>query len=612
MSYNLTKFLNQYKESTHGIFMSTRTERAIHLIRRITTPSSQLGTKTSTPLNSKVQNAASSPNIGRNLDIPTDAYVQLLDKQYHLNTLMAKMPFDLRTGSENNEELGDLNELVRLIAYKETYIVKTLKALPPEDRWRVDRAVTKAALRASVSDLEFFHFYLAVQRALYLGEVWSRLYFMANTDTLKAAYLLEDVFKVHERIFNTSENFSRWTYAMRGTSSDPYWNFERFIRHVNGPSASAGKDLSYKIYRPKSPDFPNFTVNDFPGPGIVVNGINSPLFPKGHLAKRFLGSQTDIPNNTSPTLSSDWAYRNLLVSSEGDLGYIRLGLFRGPVVIYNPRKMIINGQPHGLVAAYNDHFQNRFQRSAYLIRGSIIERFFDNPLKDFGENHILNPSPKKIKELGKHIIKIESVRTLAGLDKGARKYSETEVGSVDLHLQIKNCALYGFAMLDLLLEGFRLHNLGFFYDRAKDDWYLDEYRALRELVRWHNVTSEKAALDDSKEVLDGPVLFPFTLLQHRISPEMLEQCGFVTSNGVIYRDKPTGDSMLFPDGPPEIASEEIESRSNTKWKDALGKEGVDAWYKFHSRAEETGANLLMVDPIYKGIGQEYIKSRLQQ
>lgn len=383
---------------------------------------------------------------------------------------------------------------------------------------------------------------------------------------------------------NMFGSFSRFTYAFRGTGSDPFWQFLRFIRFNKG-----------EAYERFSPATSGGNIGDFPGPGLVFEKMDKPLFPKGRIAARF---------QTNNRLShAEQKYRELLTKSESDLTKTKFGFFRGMYMISNKEKMKINNEPYDLLVL-NDHLANPNQRAVYLIPSHMGDKFFRNPMKDYGSSHLLNPQNLNEYDC---IIDITELSNLGGFDQALPNSVLNDLGISDeirhperkrnvcnkLHLEIENALLFGYAQFDLMNEAFNLHSLGYFFDSKQNTWMLDKYRLLREAVRWNQSNS-------------NPILFPYPLEIHAIRPKLVKEIGFLDENLILYKTNPAGNHCFFENGKPEVGKE---GDSVKDWIQLLGREGIDYWDFFHTDAAESGAFMAFTDNKMKQVGLDIIKEK---
>lgn len=479
---------------------------------------------------------------------------------------------------------NDVNGFVQAIAEHHADIEDIDTSLPEEDKWRLDRAIIKSAIYSDYSEVT--------------PEVWSHFLAAVGVDRRRLIdkfhhsvnKTITQTLFVNERSFNTADNFSPWTYAMRGTPLNHMWDFERFIREVND-----GGDYN-KRYSPSERGL-------YPGSGITVRGIKSKVFPDNYLKKRFIVDSTLLAN-TYQQVQGD--YRELLVKNELYLRSTSFGSFKYFFIIRNPRKMVIDGKSYALIVFHNDNSQNKTQRVAYLIPDKYAIDFFSNPLKNAGTEHMFYPEATE-KRLGREIINLNSSYALSGFDNvlpGDRVLKKSLSDRKKLHDEIITCALFGFSMLDLLEEAYRFNRVGY-YTNQDGNWYLDKYRLMRELIKW-NITDDRTVSIGTNDttIIEGedkrPILFPLPVLEHTIDPSLIRECGVIDGGLFWHRtEKDGGNYWFFRDGVPEL-DEELNGIGNEhKWKDLLGSGGATKWDEYHDKI--SGLNPALLDPMVKKI-----------
>ena len=573
------------------------TQRAAQLIKEISSPVSVEGI----PLPDSKQDFDSRkdfPVYLVNFEGPENVHAQLFDDLYHKNELSRYEPLNYRIGAKSKEQ-ADINEFMRLILYQNIELKDLLLMASMEE---LEKAVTKSLVYSGIAPLEFFHFYLYAQKYAFPKEAWSRLSgdwerALAPKDPSLASKILEECLLVHEKGFTKSKAFPDGTYLFR-RSIDDLWSFERFIRQVNGPQSAGNvkfkKPFGYKKYSTSEPNIKKsgFTTNDFPGPGIILHGLHSLLFPKDHLSSRFLYALPLDASGYEETLAK---YRAEIVLGEDKVKDTTFASFRGLILVSNPW-MKVRGKQYGLLIL-NDHFENTALKTALLVQIDLINDFLSNPLAKFGKEHIFHPSKFGFNErLNGKYINLVTIASSAGLCEELPEYNHIALDSsekLSTHDEIKKAALFGFAQLDILREAYRLYSLGYYFDAKKKKFYLDEYRLLKELIRWN-----KSGIEDTKL----PVAFPFSFLDHGIRPNQVRNVGFVGANLVVYKNNPKGDSLLF-ETVPEISSEGFDSNINEDLCNLLGVEENNYWLDFRGNAEYYGVNPLIVAPAYKEIGK---------
>ena len=549
-----------------------------------------------------------------------DAYNNL-DELYHTKGALDEYkPDDYRIGSMNALQ-ADINQLGRLIIYNNINLARLRdaklstkeglkKALITKEE--LDKALTVSINHSGLSDIEFYYLYLYIHRYRFPDEAWSRISGwkgIAENEPELAEMILEGSIKVQQRSLTTSGSFPQWTHSFRSTLGNT-WLFERFLKQVNGLEATGKKwrDLPY-AYRKFSPSMPEYnkrgiTIHDFPGPGVVIYGLHSPLFPKNYIETRFYG----ILHAGGAAEMIDADYRDLIVKGENHLNKTIFAFFRGLVLIYNPEIMKVNNKPCGLLV-FNDHFPHDHIKTSYLVSGRVIEKFLKDPFLAVGEDNIFHPNLFEHRsELKNGFIKLVSIAATAGMCEEYPNYDKEKYsvnGRRYLHEKIKNASIFGFTQLDLLREAYRLHLLGYYYNKQRNSFYMDEFVMLRELLRINKQASQKI-----DEITPGlPVAFPFTFFEHSIDEQMVRDTGFVGANMVIYKNNSKGDCMLFPSTIGSIEPDDIDNLSIEKITELIGgNEEYDKWADFREACEYHPANPLIVDPIYKRIGSNIIRS----
>ena len=564
------------------------------------------------------------PDQNNDLPIPPEV-LSIVERAHDIGHGLSSLAFDEVQGPpiEEDEYLRAINEFATLIGRDEVNLITI--PLAEDEHWRLDRAIMKAAAYSTVPPYAYKAFSGNVYGHLFRGpdkDGWQELAYISDGTFSNMDQNYERILDLNRRSFNVGESFSQWTYAMRTTTTDPYWAYERFIRHVNSSYAQSTERFCYRKFSPCDLNR-GYTIKNFPGPGIIVRGLQSKVFPDGHIKNRFpAGGNLSITSRNF----TDSEYKLFLNQGEEHLQNTTFVFCRGFTIIDNPDVIKVNGKPYALLI-YNDHFQNKTQRCAYLIPHSRVRQFLENPLHGIDNDHMFYPD--NIEKVFKdEVIRINLAEVLAGLNEGApqslidiltkeiqREQSiSDEVAELKackpLHHDIRTATLWGFALLDLQKEANRLYNLGFYFNKSDNEWYLDKYRLLRELIRWNKTVNEKE--EDPKDKY--PVLFPFPLLQHVIEPSLIQKVGMVSSNLVLYKEKGEGDFCFFDGEVPEIGPEASEDRafSDRIWGDRLGVKGVHRWNEYHTIANESGANVLVMDPIFKGLGLDLIRQGKNQ
>jgi hypothetical protein len=482
-----------------------------------------------------------------------------------------------------------------------------------DEKWKVEEALMKTAVYGP--DI-LPYYYNALEYYLNPDSTTSRVFDLdVNPDSSNFNRVIRESLFANERSLNLRTNFGQWTYAMRSTKLDNLWHFEKFIRQVNKPNGGGSKNSDFKYVRFSPLDKlknenETYTVNDFPGPGIMVRGLHGNLFPEGHIQSRFAPNQGFINSSAEAVVE---LYNHYLVNNVNQLKNTTFVHSRGLVLVDNPAMMKIKGEEYSLIA-FNDHFVNPTQRPAYLIPRKYVLEFLSDPLRNVGENHIFNPATFEAR-FKEEAIKINSLETLSGMCFGIPKESMLnfmvdqycQAGDfvennpeflLSMHEDVLNAQFFAFSQLDLLNEGNRLYNLGYQYDQQHGYFTQDKFRMLREIVKW------KTALEIPNE---RPVLFPYPLLSHSIDPIMVENCGFVDGNLVYFKDKSDGDFQFFDGRPPDQKSDNFRSSDVGKWRNMLGSDGLRKWERFLGDAANEQANLAVVSNQNGAIGKEILQ-----
>ncbi len=562
----------------------------------------------------------------------------LLNEQY--NSLISHKPDDYRIGGSNQFQ-RDINELIRLIIYKDIDLSDlSIRKLVTKDE--IDKALTVLNVFSGVGESEVYFYNIFAQKYRFPDNLWSKISGsggLAENDSEQAEFILGEILNAQRMLLTRSRSFNERTHSFKRTIDD-LWFFERFLKTVNGPDAtgisSEAIEFFYEKFSPSMPEYVNkgITINNFPGSGLVIHGIHSPMFPKDYLSNRFF---LDKPKPNEITISGsskydyktfinwvwrklsrrkkddldlqgpknqksiadkiDAEYREYLVNGEKHLSKTILASFRGGDLIYNPR-MIINGHSYGLFVN-NDHFPHGHIKTATLIRRKYVEQFINNPFQAINQANIFHPN--KVSELVDSI-NLVSLAAQAGFCEEVSLEDKPLGKRLSLHNEVKNAVLFGLSQLDLLREGFRLFSLGYYYNKEKNNFYLDEFVLLKELLRINKHASTK--INEKTENL--PVAFPFTFLDQSIDHQQVLQSGFVGANMVVYKTNPKGNCMLFADNISSIEPANINNLSERDIKNLLGKEERDYWSGFREGCEYSGANPVIVDPVYKDIGVRII------
>jgi len=224
----------------------------------------------------------------------------------------------------------------------------------------------------------------------------------------------EEVLWGMERLYNIHSGFSHFHISTQRPNLNTPSMLESFIKHVNG---------SAKSYSPSQIQIRDGaltrrgTINDFPGPGFIIDGLGkvAELFPKGFVESSY--PQISKPSSElTPKDTVENKYRKVLVNSERDLKDTQFAVFRGVKIITNPKKMVIDGKSYALII-YNDHFHNdEYQEIAFLIPHGIITAFLKNPLAFVNAHTNFHPG-NLMQKYGPEIIVPVYESALGGFDK---------------------------------------------------------------------------------------------------------------------------------------------------------------------------------------------------
>lgn len=612
--------------------ISPHHQLAAELARRITLPSNSTGADTTTSASQYFYPEKSHPVYTTNVEGPTlGSTHKLLDDLYHKNTLLRRIkPDNYRIGS-NSPLQADMNELGRLLVYD--LKIQDLVEQNLITREELDKTLTLLIDYSGLSDLEFYYLYLYIHKYRF-NEPWGRLSGsggLAYGQPELAERLLAECMTTQKKSISTSGAFSQWTHSFRQTFGND-WFFERFLKQVNGPKTTGITQTAppqsklgsffrkpapsppptkpnyfYTKFSPSMPQYKQrgITIHDFPGPGLVVNGFHSPLFPKqyDYLGKRFLKGIVESANQT------DFDYRRLMVNGEAALSKTRFAFFRGLYLVYNPEHMRVDGRPYGLLVL-NDHFPYGHTKTAYLVHGEFVEKFMKDPYLATGNGNIFNPdSLERRSELSGKLIKLVSVAATAGLCEEVPGYDPKAMNSgkrISLHENVKDAALFAHSQLDLVREAFRLFRLGFKYSREIDNFYQDEFELLKELLRVNKKAKAVQKIDEP--IPELPVAFPFTFFDHRVDDAMVRDVGFTGANMVFYKNREHGDCQFFPDGNLScIDPEDLDDMPQERIQELIGGElEYQKWREFIEASQYKRANPLIVDPVYTSIGKRII------
>ena len=310
------------------------------------------------------------------------------------------------------------NELVKLLAQypdeyfsfeADAYSIEDLRELTDEgkiEEWRLLRAGMIATVygRSVSPDIRktFRNKFMSLTRH-------DEIPVNRKPSTYENKVAHEEVLWGFDHLYDLFSNFSHFHIATQKPSKESLSMLEVFIKHVNGTK-------NYTMHSPTQAyhNGTQGTNENFPGPGIILNGLGrrAKLFPKGFIEETY-------PQITEPKLKPkqkvENKYRETLVSSERDLINTEFGLFRGFVIISNPKKMLIDEKPYALLI-YNDHFHNETQEIAFLIPNWLATMFLDDPIRHLDKESILYPN-ELMQFYGKEIIVPTYETALGGFDK---------------------------------------------------------------------------------------------------------------------------------------------------------------------------------------------------
>lgn len=195
-----------------------------------------------------------------------------------------------------------------------------------------------------------------------------------NDGTEEKKYEIDYIHNTIKHVFRESfwfsgKGFERLAYPMKsegleGALKQPPL-FERFIKKVSTAYTKHWDNDHEK----------------FPGPGIVINGFSTKMFPDGALKTQLWSHPHD---NLEPHQAVKRDFKNLAVESEKLLSDSKVGFFRGLTYVSHP-KMTVSGRPFTLVI-YNEHFQSDYVdeeqealKLSYLVPNNFIKEFEHNP-----------------------------------------------------------------------------------------------------------------------------------------------------------------------------------------------------------------------------------------
>lgn len=580
--------------------MKVSLNRAAQLVKRIVAPSNQ--ELKPDDGDSGFNPDQSAPIYGINFDGPATVAHDFLFKLYHERDRMRDLePDDYRIGS-NSSLQADINEFARMFIYSDnTEFLQTLLNNRMVTVEQLDKALMLSNVYSGVSESEYYFQYLRSQKYCFQDDVWSKISGhngLAYEDPDAAERILGEILKIQDRAVTYSGSFNQWTHSFRGGD----WMFERFLRRVNGIESTGKKSnpsapFAYRKYSPAVSKIKDLTIHDFPGPGLVIYGLHSKLFPENYLSKTFLGG------DSSDVI--DYEYGRQIVEGEKHLPETNFAFFRGGVLIYNPRKMKVNNEPYGLFI-YNDHFPKWHLKVAFLADGKSVERFMQNPYEGINEGNIFHPNMLSSRAEGCiKLVNLTSLAAQAGFCEEVKGVSGDVSDRRTAHDEVAVAAIFAIAQLDLIREAYRLYSLGYYYDRKKNDFYMDEFVMLRELLSINRVAAQRCYEKD-ESMPELPVAFPFTFLNHSVDPVKVSQVGFMGANMVGYKNNPAGDCMLFGDTISEISPSDALKIPSERIESMVGSEGLDFWRSFLEGNNLFRTNPMIVDPMYKKIGSDII------
>jgi hypothetical protein len=535
----------------------------------------------------------------------------LLDDLYHTAAYLGRYrPPNFRMGSEN-ELQADMNELTRMIVFGDSPIstLQNQVHMPPISTEELEKALTMSTVFSGVSEAEFYYYYLFAQKYKFPETGWSKISGsngLANMEPRLSERILEEILFLQKRGFNYSGAFNQWTHSFRSYGSD--WMFERFIKDINGPKATTKRSAHPAYFYRKftvgslKGKHPQITIHDFPGPGIIINGIHSKVFPDRYLQHRF---GTGLQNSKMYEAINS-RYRESLIGSEADLANTTFGFFRGFVLIYNKEKMKVNGIPHALVI-FNDHFPHNHSKTAFLVNGNDTERFLQDPYSALNGDNIMHPNVLS-GALSNRVIDLVSLKAQAGFCEEVKSGFDknNRLLRLQVHDTVEAVSRFGFNQLDLIRESYRLHSLGYYYDNAYQNFYKDEFRLLKELLRINRFIAQSI---DNTSNAEYPVAFPFTFMDHSINPAVVKDSGFVSSKMIPHTSKyPNGATQFFGDYLGKIDLSEIDRLTDDRIRDLLG-EDASLWFDFRESLEYNGGNPLIVDSSYRDLGKSILKEQ---
>ncbi len=410
---------------------------------------------------------------------------------------------------------------------------------------------------------------------------------------------VSEVTEIFRKSYDTFTGFMSYTYPMKSDGLKEPMALS-FIRKAN-------QNKNYKTFIPGD-------KNQFPGAGVIIEGLKSKVFPND-----FLEKQLTLPNDTGGTAEEvvHKRFRDLMINGEKDLPNTTFGFFRGCIIIRNPEKMRVDNKKFALIV-FNDHFQNPDSRMAYLITDQLAQNFLSNPTESitWGQSKINQFDPRIFEDcFFNEIINLNNPAVLGGMDKalpfgggGKQFYKDSEfidkdnmVNWEDLllyereladsdettdcrghihrthmfteywndgfplenlipfkkaHDEITNCTLYGFSQLHLFNEAFRLYSYGYddYKSGNKKVKFKEFGRLLDQSIRW----KQSQRITD----IERPVLVPTPRLSNSgFNEDLVREVGVIdTQNMACYRSRNQKSFML----PGEIF-EELDSETRSNW-----------------------------------------------
>ena len=388
--------------------------------------------------------------------------------------------------------------------------------------------------------------------------------------------------------------------------------------------------------------------NQFPGPGLIIAGLQSHVFPKDFVRQE-LGLEFNRTNLKNPYYAVHYAFRDLIVEVEKELNETIFGFFRGVIVISNPN-MKIDGKRYAFIG-FNDHWENPEQKMCYLVPYKYARDFILNPDEALRKGSPCDPKQIDTKKFESEILNLNWISVLGGFDKalpveprqgdfypkciftnkqGERVIQDLLAHEVNLssttetrdtiygrekghmhrthmfegywrempisnlepfklaHDEIGTCARRAMAAQYLFMESLRLYMLG--YNGNLDSNYdlilENPDRTLSQLIDWHNSTKVSYP--------EKPILIPVPrLTMSGLDPQLIEEFGAADSGPpFIYRRQ----------GPISIPSSPLNDLTSIGQQEARR-----GWMEFLGPIIEAGKNLVFMPRV---IAQSLIKDTL--